>query len=161
MTNKNMRGPDGCFIGEIGDARVRDQDTRFRTFRFDEHFRECRVRLIGRVGRHRQFQVTGEFELAGAQGPVGNFDAAQFHVVLGSDRRIQNGLDPGHAAMDFGAVGSKPDGDLSLAGRKRLMRRRPYLIRLQVANKEETAPRDREWCSERHRVTSGSPARRL
>ena len=135
-----MRGPDR-FLARRSRAAVGNQNTGLRALRFDEHLGERRVRRIGCVRDHREFHVAGELELARPQRSVGDLHAAQFDVVFGRDRDIQNGFDPGHAPVDFGAVGGKTDRDFSHTGRKRFVRGSPYLVGLQVADVDETAPR--------------------
>ena len=54
----------------------------------DEHFRERRMRGIGAMRRERQFHITGEFQLALAERPIGDGQPAQFDVVFGGDGDI-------------------------------------------------------------------------
>ena len=59
--------------------------------------------------RQRQFDIAGEFQMPGPQRTVGDRQAPQFGIVFCGHRNIQDGLNAGHAPVDFGAIRGKPD----------------------------------------------------
>ena len=130
--DQHMRGPDRRFI-RSSQTPMGNQNASLRALRFDEHLREGRVRGIRRARRHRELNVTGEFQLARPQRSVGDLHAAQFDVIFRGDGDVQNSFDPGGAPMNFRAVRSKPHRDFAGARLERLMRRRPDINRYQIA----------------------------
>ena len=113
----------------------------FRALRLDKHFREGRVRLVRRVLRHRELDIAGEFQLAAAQRPVRDSDAPQLRIVFDRHREIERGFNSGNAPPDLRTVRRETNDDLARYISERFMGGGPDLLRLQIANVEEAAPR--------------------
>ena len=129
----------GGSSGERGPA-VRDQHARLGHSVSTNILAKAGWALSARVRRQRQFDVTGEFELAVRSERLVMREAAQFDIVLGGDGDFQNGFDAGDAAMELGAVGGEADGALARAAAKGLCDVAQISSDPSIADIDEAAP---------------------
>ena len=73
----------------------------------DEQFVEGRMLPVGVVRRHREFNITGEIEAAGAKGTVDQGDPPNLHVIFRGDDHLRFGLNSVIRALENGPVKAK------------------------------------------------------